>query len=229
MLIDTHIHEDKYSFDSFLPFEDAVKKAKEVGLDAICITNHESNQLRKDIGDSAVIDDILVIVGAEFLTDEGDIVIFGLNDLPKEKVSARELLTMVKKAGGVAVPAHPFRTNNRGLGNNMIELSGLLSGVESFNGSTTHHHNLQAFALATELELPSLGASDAHRVDRVGKYATKFYGNIRDHRDFIEAVKSKDFHPVEKTETGYRNLDYAYEEVLRLARAKEKLIEKISV
>lgn len=223
MLIDTHIHENKYSFDSFLAFEDAIGKAKELGLGGICITNHESNQLRKDIGDSAIIDDILVIVGAEFLTVEGDILVFGLKDLPKEKVHARELLNMVKKAGGVAVPAHPFRTNNRGLGNNIRDLSGLLDGVESFNGSTSHHHNLQAYALSTELGLPSLGASDAHVVDRVGKYATKFYGSIRDHKDFIEAIKSKDFHPVERVNNSYRNLDYAHEEVLRISSIKEKI------
>lgn len=223
MLIDTHIHEDRYSLDSFLPFEAAVQRAKEIGLDGICITDHESNELRNDIGDSAVIDGVLVIVGAEFLTHEGDILVFGLKDLPKEKISAEELLLKVREVGGVAIPAHPFRTNNRGLGNNMRKLGHLLSGIESFNGSTTHHHNLQSYALATELGIPSLGASDAHVVDRVGKYATKFYDSIRDHKDFIEAVKSKNFHPVQRLDKGYKNLDYAYEEILRRSDLKEKI------
>ena len=83
--------------------------------------------------DSAKINGVLVIVGSEILTHEGDILTFGLKDMPNKMVSAKELLTLVKKHGGAAVAAHPFRNNNRGMGENMRKVSHLLTGIESFN------------------------------------------------------------------------------------------------
>ena len=97
MIIDTHVHENKYSFDSFLDFKESIELAKFIGLDGICITNHDNNNLRDEIGDSAKINGILVIVGAEVLTHEGDILVFGLKDIPEEMISAEELLKLVKK------------------------------------------------------------------------------------------------------------------------------------
>lgn len=212
MIIDTHVHEDKYSFDSFMDFKEAIELAKLRGLDSICITNHDNNLLRNEIGDSATINGILVIVGAEVLTHEGDILVFGLKDIPKEKISAEELLYLVKKHNGAAIAAHPFRNNNRGMGENMRKVSHLLDAVESFNGSTYSYHNLQSFALASELNIPSTGASDAHKLDKLGVYATKFYDTIRDHRDFIEALKTGNFHPVMRKDGKYKNIDYYFED-----------------
>ncbi len=214
MIIDTHIHESKYSSDSFIDFKKAIDVAKLIGLDGICITNHDNNNLRDDIGDYAKINGILVIVGAEVLTHQGDILVFGLKDIPKEMVHAEELLRLVKKHNGVAIAAHPFRNNNRGLENHLHEVGHLLSGVESFNGSTYSYHNLYAYGTATELGLPSFGASDAHVIDRIGMYATKFYDSIRDDKDFIEAVKSKNLHPVMRRDGEFINFDYCYKDIL---------------
>lgn len=212
MIIDTHVHENKYSFDSFIDFKESIELAKLIGLDGMCITNHDNNNLRNDIGDSANINGVLVIVGAEVLTHEGDILVFGVKDIPQHKMSAEELLTLVKKHNGAAIAAHPFRNNNRGIGDNMRKVSHLLSGVESFNGSTLSYHNLQSYALSTELNLPSLGASDAHIMEKLGTYATKFNNSIRDHKDFIEALKTGDFHPVMRKDNAYKNIDYFYED-----------------
>lgn len=203
MIIDCHVHDSKYSKDSNLDFYEAVKEAKRIGLDGICITNHDNNLIRNEIGDSAYIDGILVIVGAEVLTFEGDILTFGLKDIPNEIISAEELLNLVKKNNGIAIAAHPFRNNNRGIGNNMIRLAPLLTGVEAFNGSTYYEHNMEAYRLANRLDLPVLGASDAHRAIKLGTYATYFEANIRDHIDFIEAVKCSNYYPVMRRDNGF--------------------------
>ncbi len=210
MIIDTHIHGTKYSCDSSIMLDEIIDTAKNRGLDGICITNHENNDLRNDIGDSKIIDDILVIVGAEILTNQGDILVFGVRDLPKQKIDAKDLLEIVEKNKGVAIPAHPFRTNNRGLGTYIEEVAHLIDGVESFNGSTTTHHNLHAYALAAELKLASFGASDAHVLKQIGVYATKFYQDIKNQDDFIKAIKSRNFHPVMWIDGKYENLSYNY-------------------
>lgn len=200
MIFDCHLHESKYSFDSKMDLYEAISRAKSLGLDGLCVTNHDNNLLRNEIGDSAVIEGVLVIVGAEVLTFEGDILTFGLEDIPKEMISAEELLTLVKKNNGVAIAAHPFRNNNRGIGDNMKRLAPLLSGVEAFNGSTLYEHNMQAYHLAKELKLPLFGSSDAHVLEKVGAFATYFKDSIRDHKDFIEAVKFSEYYPVMRTE-----------------------------
>ncbi len=214
MIIDTHLHENKYSSDSHIDFKKAIDTAKLIGLDGICVTNHDNNHILNDIGESTVINGVLVIVGAEILTRQGDILVFGAKDLPEEKLDARDLLSLVKKQGGVAIAAHPYRNNNRGLEDNLYELADLLDGVESFNGSTYSYHNLRAFSVATELGLPSFGAGDSHVLEKIGSYATRFNSSIRDHKDFIEAIKSKDLHPVMRRDGKFLDIDYCYRELL---------------
>ena len=206
MLIDCHIHEKKYSPDSHMDLYDAINRAKLLGLDGLCVTNHDNLSIREEIGDSSVVNGVLVLVGAEVLTFEGDILTFGLKNIPKEKVSAEKLLTMVKKDNGVAIAAHPFRNNNRGLGYSIERLFNLLSGIEAFNGNTMEQHNLQAYNVGKDLGLPLFGASDAHKVERLGSYATHFDNNIRDIRDFIDAVKYSSFYPVQLINKSYEKV-----------------------
>ena len=46
MLIDMHMHEMRYSGDSFLKLEIMLELAKARGLDAICITDHDNMGIR---------------------------------------------------------------------------------------------------------------------------------------------------------------------------------------
>lgn len=207
MIIDTHIHENKYSNDSSISLDDVIDAAKKIGLDGVCITDHESNGLKEDMGSFFEKDGILVIVGAEILTYEGDILVFGVENLPKEKLHAKELLEIVNNVGGVGICAHPYRNNNRGLGDNIRDLHHLLAGVETFNGSTTPHANLYAYAIATEFNLGCFGASDSHVKDKVGTYATEFNSIIRNESDFIKAVKSKNYCPVIKKDLSFERIN----------------------
>ena len=206
MIIDTHIHEKTFSSDSFISLKEIVDKAKRMGLDGICITDHESNGLKEIAQEYSKKTNFLIMVGAEILTHEGDITVFGLENLPKEKVHAQQLVDMANKVGGITISAHPFRHNNRGMGKFIKNVQGL-SGIEAFNGSTFPHHNLYAYGLSSELSIPALGASDAHTIDAIGKYATLIPGNIRDEKDFIEAVKSGRVSPVVYSNNNYESLD----------------------
>ncbi|MDU4890588.1 MAG: PHP domain-containing protein [Clostridium sp.] len=212
MIIDTHMHENKYSFDSLVSFDEIIEQAKKVGLDGICITNHDNADLIKETGSFFYKDGILVLVGAEVLTTEGDIVVFGVEDLPREtfepnKLTPEELLTIVNNHNGAAIAAHPYRTNNRGLGDNIKTVAHILDGVEAFNGSTPPHHNLMAYTTATECSLGIFGASDCHVKNKVGCYATEFNCEIKTMNDFIKAIKSKNYCPVILKDNGYERIN----------------------
>ncbi|EPY2272666.1 PHP-associated domain-containing protein [Clostridium sporogenes] len=208
MIIDTHIHESKYSLDSEISLEEIVKRAKEIGLDGVCITDHESSDIMDEAHAYSKATGSLILVGAEILTYEGDVLVFGLKDIPKNKMHAKDLLRIVYENNGVAISAHPYRNNNRGMGDYIREAKMLgLSGVEAFNGSTEPHQNLLAYSLATELNLPCIGSSDAHVIENVGKYATVFPNGIRDERDLIQAIKQNNVCPTMYDDGGYKYID----------------------
>jgi len=202
MFIDTHLHEKKYSGDSFISLEEIVERARFLGLNGVCITDHESNEIKEEADELSRKLNFLIITGAEILTFEGDMTVFGLKELPKEKLHATELIAQVKAAGGVAICAHPYRKNNRGMGDYIRELD-LVWGIETFNGSTPEQYNLQAYELARELGVPALGGSDAHRLEQVGKFATWLPNWVRDEASFIQAVRAGLAYPAIKVGNSY--------------------------
>ena len=100
MLVDMHIHEKTFSLDSFLSLEEIVSIAKRRGLDAICITDHDSMGLRDFCAEYSKKIDFPIFVGVEFLSLWGDITAFGVDSFPDHRVSAQEFIDHVNKQGG---------------------------------------------------------------------------------------------------------------------------------
>lgn len=196
MKVDTHMHTAEYSPDSFLPIAEAVARAREMGIDGLCVTDHDSmgaraviEKWRKDL-------DFPLFLGCEVLTSDGDIVCFGLDRAPEPAaLSAPELIKRVRHCGGCTVAAHPFRNNNRGLEDLISTVEGL-DGVECFNGSTDPQANLHALDLAKKSGRALLGAADAHYRRRLGLFVTEFDDELRDEEDLIVAVRSGKCRPL---------------------------------
>lgn len=206
MFIDTHMHCIEGSDDSFIKISEIVKRAKIMGLSGICITDHDNNKVKEYATQYGEKHDFKIFVGAEILTHEGDILVFGLDDIPTEKLYAQELIDLVNSKGGVTIAAHPFRENNRGCGKHLKNLKGLTA-IETFNGSTKFYNNLNAFESATELNLATTGASDCHTTDAIGKYCTNFLDNIETEKDLIDAIKRKRVSPAVYKDGKYIKID----------------------
>ena len=80
MIIDMHMHEMRYSGDSFLKLENMVEIAKRRGLDGICITDHDSMGLKEFAAEYSRKTGFPIFVGIEFYSQQGDIVAFGIED-----------------------------------------------------------------------------------------------------------------------------------------------------
>lgn len=195
MLIDLHIHEKTYSQDSQISLEEIIDQAREMGLDAVCITDHESNKLRKKAQALSQEKNFPVFVGAEVLTHEGDLLVYGLDRLPNQIMHAAELTAYVTEQGGAVISAHPYRNHNRSLGNQLKSLENL-SGVEGLNGNTPTFFNLQAFDAAQAINKPVFGGSDAHQIHQVGKCATRFKQIISNEQELVQAILAGDGTPV---------------------------------
>ena len=106
MFIDMHMHEMTCSKDSFLKLDQIVSIAREKGLGAVCITDHDSMGLREYAAEYSRKVDFPIFVGIEFFSLQGDIVAFGIEDYPRERVSAQEFIDLVKAQNGVCFAAH---------------------------------------------------------------------------------------------------------------------------
>jgi predicted metal-dependent phosphoesterase TrpH len=195
MIIDTHIHAYPYSDDSKITLPEIVAQARKIGLDGICITDHDTNAIWQFAHQYRKVTNFPIFVGAEILTYEGDMLVFGLEHLPKKKLHAQELLELAHRQQGIGVSAHPFRTNNRGMGDIIRDMPHL-DGIEAFNGSTDPLNNKRALKLAQEKKIPILGASDAHTLGALGVFATHFPDGMQDEADIIAAVRSGAVYPV---------------------------------
>lgn len=213
MFVDLHLHEKRYSPDSRQALEDMVVEARAKGLDAIAITDHDSMGLRPFAEAYSQQVGFPIFVGVEYYSLQGDIVTFGITEFPTERIPAREFIDYVYAAGGVTIAAHPFRNNNRGLEHHLRGMEHL-TGVEVLNGSTSDQANLLAYRYCTELDLVPVGASDAHYLSRIGKYATYLEEDARTTDELVSVLKRKLAQPAIHTANGYVVVDQFLQAVI---------------
>ena len=79
MLVDMHLHEKTFSTDSFLSLDEIVSIAKAKGLDAVCITDHDSMGLRETAEEYTRRTGFPIFTGIEFFSLQGDITAWGLD------------------------------------------------------------------------------------------------------------------------------------------------------
>ena len=222
MIIDLHVHEEIFSACSYMSLEDAVTFAQYHGLDAICVTNHDS----LDIAGSGYLRTVKfpVFVGVEMSTLQGDVLAFGLESLPSFRPTAQEFIDFVADRNGFSCAAHPFRVWSSGLGI-YLDCLRALDGVEVLNGGNDDSENSLAFQACKQMGLVALGGSDAHRGQDIGRCATWFPEPVTSTRDLIAAMKSGRCRPVMRGADGlYRTWDgsVAVARVSSLSREKKK-------
>jgi len=135
MKICLHIHSN-YSHDSKLSVAKIIEYAKELGYDAIAITDH--NTVRgsieaKKYGDN----NIKVIIGAEFSTQYGHVLAYFIDDsiekdtlkISNYRYDFYELVKNVRKINGLLILAHPFNSKLK----DNLEILKYLDGIERYN------------------------------------------------------------------------------------------------
>ena len=79
MLVDMHLHECTHSPDSFINLKQIVDIAKFKGLDAVCITDHDSMGLKDYAAEYSREVGFPIFVGIEFFSLWGDITAWGID------------------------------------------------------------------------------------------------------------------------------------------------------
>lgn len=193
MIFDIHVHQNRHSSDSQMDIYKGIEYAKTIGLDGICITDHDNLGLRPLAEKLSKDSGIQIIVGVEIYTLDGDLLCYGIDEIPKERLSAQATIDFVRERGGVCIAAHPYRHNRRGLEDVLYDVKGL-SGIEGYNGRTKTEDNMKAVHVAKTLNIPVSGGSDAHTVGELGNFVTVFDRPIESESGFVEAIRAGAFY-----------------------------------
>jgi predicted metal-dependent phosphoesterase TrpH len=206
LIFDLHVHTNVGSADSIIDPEDIVRMARQAGLDGLCITEHgiSKSELAEKL---SLKNGILVLSGIEATTDLGDILVFGVDSYPGNIFEARELHKFVKKAGGVMIAAHPFRselTDTYPAANLTLEMASrrplfqLVDAIEAANGWSSEKDVEFCYKVGQLLELGQTGGSDAHMSKQIGCCVTVFSADIKNEADFIRELKRGQFRAVDR-------------------------------
>jgi len=194
MKFDLHMHTRRYSPDSEIDPFALVRRAREVGLDGIVITEHdrlwpeaELDELRR------AAPDLVILGGVEVSGRGGDLLCYGVTDLKnlRRGMPWGELCREVARQGGVAVAAHPYRWGqdfDKLLAEERPELTGL---EVMSNNMDSDLRRLAAAFLERNPAYATLGNSDAHDVDVVGVCLTEFEADIRTSSALVTAIRER--------------------------------------
>jgi len=197
-VIDLHAHTSPASPCSSIPVDELIQEARRIGLDGICLTDHNYVWRAEDVEALRQRHGFLVLRGNEITTDQGDILVFGFDADITGIIRLEDLRPQVLEAGGFMIAAHPFRgfltfgvgklglTPEKAMKRPVFQY---VDAVEVLNGKVTAEENRFAGEVAAGLGVPVTGGSDAHEVDEVGQYATRFAVPIHSEEDLIAALR----------------------------------------
>jgi histidinol phosphatase-like PHP family hydrolase len=192
MIIDLHIHTAPASACSSLNPDELVIEAKKIGLDGVCLTDH----------------DRLVLGGVEITSMDGDILVFGLQEEIGGIVSLEKLREAVDSVEGIMLVSHPFR--GAFIAGKEFTIPGLaltvedacqepifqwVDGMEVLNGENSKLENDFAMEVCQKLHSLGVAGSDAHKTDEVGRCVTIFSQEIKNEEDLIRELKAGRFSP----------------------------------
>jgi predicted metal-dependent phosphoesterase TrpH len=193
--IDFHTH-THHSYDCRMEPLKILQLAKQRGLNAIVINDHDTVKGGLEAQAKNPYSDLKVIVGAEIKTDVGDITGIFL----KEEITSRkhtDVIQEIKNQGGLVILNHPYIQHKL----SEINYSGI-DFIEGYNGRTDRMRNELAIELAAKEKKPILAGSDAHTYSEIANcysifpnFADGVIGTATDHQykrsPFLAIEKSK--------------------------------------
>jgi len=184
-IIDMHVHLCNRSRCSNLSAEN-INETLSKQIDGICLTDHWILNPKKKYSIN-----VNVFYGVEFDCVMGDILAYGISSIPlrKRNLPANTIIDHIHKQGGIAVCAHPFSNRHDGFGKYVFDYD--FDAIE-VNGTILEGLQLKAKKAAIEMDIPTIGGSDAHSYRQLNTFVTKFEEAINSIDDIVKAVKNKE-------------------------------------
>ena len=187
--VDMHMHSEA-SPDSRMSPRVMAGRIRAVGLDVVCVTDH--NSIAGALRLREIADGFRVIVGSEILSRDGEIIgLFLENDVPRG-LTAEETIARVHAQGGVVSVPHPFSRNraNHIRGQALDRVRSTIDALEVFNArEALRSDNERAAAYAAEHGIAGSVGSDSHRPSEIGA-AWLEIDDFSGRDDFLAALRT---------------------------------------
>lgn len=197
---DMHLHTTRHSPDSQLnPFR-LVRRARELGLYGIAITEHDKVWSDEELAElRAATPGILIFTGVEVSAKEGHFLAYGVTDVTKiaPGIGVKELCQEVHHQGGAVIAAHPYRWDQN-FDEVLEQVRPKLDGIELMSVNMDSNLRQRAALLMENRSWSGCGNSDAHREEDIAACYTQFPRRVRDQRDLIEALRTGQASPCER-------------------------------
>ncbi len=192
VLFDLHVH-SRLSPCSILALGDILAEARLLGLDGVCITDHNTTEARHLVREGIQDDGLCVVVGQEYSSLDGHFLIFGPHKEFEPYLPASEISRRVNQLGGVIIASHPYRAMQRV--DEELASAGIISFAEGLNGRNSDLENNLAQTWQQKYGASLTGGSDAHCLEELGRVGTLFHEPVRSREDLVQALKSRNFRP----------------------------------
>lgn len=190
--------------------DDLIDTAKSLGLDGICLTDHDWFWPLGQVEELSRKHGFLVLPGSEINTDTGHVLVFGLDEYVFGLHKPSFLRDQVVGKKGIMIAAHPHRRRfledpghkpeareemlERARGDEFFKMC---HAIEGLNGRATEVQNSFSHDLGTRLGAKMCAGSDAHRLEQVGTAATQFEEKVSSLTDLIVQLKLGRFQAVD--------------------------------
>jgi predicted metal-dependent phosphoesterase TrpH len=219
MRVDFHTHTTRGSADSNLDPFAMIDQAQKIGLEGICITEHDNAWTDPAIKDNAEERGVTLFLGIEVSTDWGHVGTFGLDQYISGIYKVKELRRVIDDVGGFLIANHPFRykldprfqfihktpaidVDDPVSGIHALEVLQYVDAIEVINGACSEQENLYAHAVAQHLGMKGLGGSDSHSASSIGYAVTVLEKPVSTTRALIDELKAGRFSAGQGLNTG---------------------------
>ena len=160
--VDLHMHTD-HSHDCATPVETLLDAAKEAGLGAIAVTDHNEISGAHEAREQA--DGIKVIVAEEVKTaDQGEVIGLFIEDKIQRGLTLQETIAEIRRQGGLVYVPHPFdRMHSVPDYEHLLDVVEDIDAIEVFNPRVAFSaFNEEAARFAAKYRIVAGAGSDSH-------------------------------------------------------------------
>ena len=189
--VDLHLHSN-FSHDGQNSLAELIARSREVGLDRIALTDHNTVEGALKLAHMAP---ELTIIGEEAKTREGEVIGLFITDRLPPYGMPEEVMDLVHEMGGLTYLPHPLdrrRANFRP--ERVMQLADRIDIIETYNPWCEASANAAAAGLAAALGKVAATGSDSHGIQELGRswmeiddYKTpaEFLEKLRDARHVV--------------------------------------------
>ncbi|MCL2770610.1 MAG: PHP domain-containing protein [Solirubrobacterales bacterium] len=191
--VDLHMHTD-HSYDCETPVEVLLGAAREQGLGAIAVTDHNEISGAREAREKAAGSGVKVIVGEEVKTAcQGEVIGLFIEERIPRGLSLQETVAEIKRQGGLVYVPHPFdRLHAVPDYGHLREILDEIDAIEVFNPRVAiGAFNEEAVRFAGKYRIVAGAGSDSHVAQGLGSVRIRMH-DFDGPQEFVESLREAD-------------------------------------